>query len=476
MKKVVYLMIALALVAGLAVPGFSAKAQSATAQSWTSSITYYTPSSTAGTLTVKYYQGTNEYTADPIPLSPHKAGSLFIGSTNVPEGFAGSAVLSADVPIVATYVQFAAGSESSNYGRMLYNAFKPGDAGSTFYVPTVLNKQFNSTSRVGVQNIESFDVTATLKFYPVGAANPSVTKTQDINKFASYVFSASDVGLANGFNGSLVITAKKKGDPGTDALVVASSEETFDVGRGAYAFEGVSGGSNTVYMPSAMCQYGPANQTSYFAIQNSGGSDAQVKIDYYNTSGAKVGTMPTQTIKAGNKLSRNPCTDNALNNALGSAVITSTGSPVIAIGKILADNGLVTAYVGQGEGFTSVAAPYIRWAGDPSQEWRAYVAIMNVGGGPATNIKATYYDAAGNKYTQNVATAANPLGKFIKRNTTASDAGAPGDFGIKPVFGGAVEITSDQPIVVVARLARNVSLGSVTQFGEDYNGVDISAP
>jgi hypothetical protein len=149
---------------------------------------------------------------------------------------------------------------------------------------------------------------------------------------------------------------------------------------------------------------------------------------------------------------------------------------VIAIGKILADNGLVTAYVGQGEGFTSVAAPYIRWAADPSQEWRAYVAIMNVGGGPATNIKATYYDAAGNKYTQNVATAANPLGKFIKRNTTASDAGAPGDFGIKPVFGGAVEITSDQPIVVVARLARNVSLGSVTQFGEDYNGVDISAP
>jgi Tfp pilus assembly protein FimT len=48
MKKIVYLMIALALIAVLAVPGFSARAQSATAQSWTSSITYYTPSAPLG--------------------------------------------------------------------------------------------------------------------------------------------------------------------------------------------------------------------------------------------------------------------------------------------------------------------------------------------------------------------------------------------------------------------------------------------
>jgi hypothetical protein len=76
MKKIVYLMIALALIAVLAVPGFSARAQSATAQSWTSSITYYTPSATSGTLTVKYYSGASEYTAPAITLSLHKAGPV----------------------------------------------------------------------------------------------------------------------------------------------------------------------------------------------------------------------------------------------------------------------------------------------------------------------------------------------------------------------------------------------------------------
>jgi hypothetical protein len=105
---------------------------------------------------------------------------------------------------------------------------------------------------------------------------------------------------------ALKVMAVKKGttDP---AMVVASSEETFDVGRGAYAFEGVAGGSNTVYLPSAMCQYGPSDQTSYFAIQNAASSAASVTIDYYNTSGAKVGTDNVGTIQPGNKVSRNPC-------------------------------------------------------------------------------------------------------------------------------------------------------------------------
>jgi hypothetical protein len=66
---------------------------------------------------------------------------------------------------------------------------------------------------------------------------------------------------------------------------------------------------------------------------------------------------------------------------------------------------------------------------------------------------------------------------LIKRNTDAQTAGALnptyGDFGFHP-SGGAIEVTSDQPVVVVVRLARNVSLGAVTQLGEDYNGTSIA--
>jgi hypothetical protein len=149
------------------------------------------------------------------------------------------------------------------------------------------------------------------------------------------------------------------------------------------------------------------------------------------------------------------------------------------MGKVKATTGMVTAFVGQAAGSTKVAAPYIRWAADPTAEWRAYVAVMNVGTANATNIVAKYYDGYGNLAgSETLASSANPCPPFIKRNTNASTAGAldaNGNFGITP-YGGAVEIESDQPVVVVVRVSRVVSLGDVTKFAEDYNGVSIVYP
>jgi len=49
-----------------------------------------------------------------------------------------------------------------------------------------------------------------------------------------------------------------------------------------------------------------------------------------------------------------------------------------------------------------------------------------------------------------------------------------GDFGVwLNAYGGAVEITSDQPVVVVVRVAKSVSFGSTTKFAEDYNAVSV---
>lgn len=452
-------------------------AQSAVSQTWTSSITYYTPSDSSGTLIVEYYaaDGT-KYTGPSLNLQPHKAGSLYIGTvSSVPDGFAGSAVLSADVPIVATYVQFASGAESGNYGRIMYNGFDASAANSPFYVPTVLYEKYNTTSRVGVQNVENFDITATLKFYAAGATTPTLTHTVDIPAQSSFIFMPSDVGLPTGFSGSLVIEAVKKGDPSTTGRVVASSEEMAVSGRFAYAFEGVGQGANKVYMPSMQCQYRPEKQMSYYAIQNAGTITATVTITFYNTSGTVVGTMPPTDIPPGSKLSAHPCMYGVPANTYGSAVIASTGAPIIVIGKVSANNGLSTAFVGQPQGATKVALPYIRWAANPYNDFRSYVAIMNVGNADATDIVARYYDGNGNLVaTHTIADAGNPLPPFIKRNTDPYTAGALNatyhDFGFHPL-GGAVEITSDQPIVVVVRNQKNVSLGATTTFGEDYNGV-----
>ncbi len=470
------LLTAILIVAALCTSASATSAQYAADQDWTSAITYYTSSDVAGSMVVTYYgsDGT-PYSTDPMPLLPHKAGSLWIGSVStVPDSFSGAAVISADVPIVATYAQFANGAENANYGRMIYNSFEPGEAASTFYVPTILYEAFGSTSIVGVQNVESTSITARLSFYAVG--NPTAVAVKDvvIPAQSSYIFGPSDITeLSPGFTGSLVITTDETGG----GKVVAAAEETLDLGRAAYAFEGVAQGANLFYMPSMQCRAFSSKHISYYAIQNAGSGDAVVTATYYDLNGNVVGTLAPTVVKEGGKLSTNPCLAGVPDGSWGSAVIESTGAEIIAMGKVVASDGMMTAFVGQSGGATSLAAPYVRWSADPSAEFRTYIAVMNVGSAAAVDITATYYDGSGSPVgTEVLASGADPLPRFTKTNTNASTAGALtadyGDFGIHP-FGGAVQFTSDQPIVVLVRNQRVVNLGTVTMFAEDYNAVTV---
>ena len=479
MKRKLFLLVAFVFLFGVfAMTTRSAYAQSATNAPWTSSITYYTPSPTGATAVVSYYAEGSATAVDVVnlTLSGHGAGSIFIGATAVPAGFQGGAVISSSETVVATGVLFAGSGQSGNYGRMLYSGFSESKADDTFFIPTVLYKTFGSTSALGIQNIESTTTTVTLKLYAAGSTTPTSTKVYNIPAQSSQVVSASELSLPVGFSGSGTITTN-------GGRVVAVAQETDDAGRGAYAFEGVAAGASKVYMASMLCNaFG--GQNSFYAIQNASlTAAASVKIDFYNTSGTIVATMPATNISAGGKLSVNPCTQGVAAGTSGSAVITSLGAsptPIIAIGKVKAPNGLATAFVGESAGTTSSASPYIRWTANASSEFRAYIAVMNVGTVAATDVTATYYDAAGNPTTVALATATSTLAPYVKVNTNALTAGAVdggGEFGTAAStagVGGALEITSDQPVVVVVRLTRAVSLGATTLFGEDYGATSIT--
>ncbi len=472
LKKVMLLsaIVVLAVVAPCTV-----QAQSATSATWSTSITYYTPSDTEGTLTISYYAegSSTAINADPITLAPHKAGSLYIGNVSgIGSTFSGAAVLSADVPIVATAVNLA----GSEYPRSLYSGFSASQASNNFFIPTVLYQKWNTTSLVSIQNVESSSVQATLRVYAEGATTPSFEQTYTIEGQSAKLIPAGNMGLSPGFTGSATVEATGN--------VVAAVQETSDNGRDAKAFEGVASdaGATTIYMASMACRaYGSQEASSYYAIQNVGTGQATVEIDFYDTSGNKLYTATGITINEGSKSSQSPCdyTSQAstLEGAAGSAVIRSTnGVPLIAIGKMNSANMTATAFLGESAGSTNVAAPYIRWKADPTAGERANVAVMNVGTSNATNIVAKYYDNQGNlAATHILATAGDPLPPYIKVNTNPSVAGAldaNGDFGVNP-YGGAVEIESDQPVVVVVRIAKNVAV-SPGKFTEDYNGISIA--
>jgi hypothetical protein len=365
------------------------------------------------------------------------------------------------VPIIATAVNIAQGG---NYPRPLYTGFDPSKASKDFNIPTIL-KKWNSTSLISIQNTETSQIQATLKVFAVGSTTPTVQQTYTIPGQSAKLVSADDLGLSN-FTGSGVVEATGK--------VVAAVQETSDNGLPAAAFEGLpaDAGATTIYMASMLCEAFASKSTSRYAIQNAGTAQASVAVDFYNKSGVKLLTTPTFNIAVGNKESVNPCDKGVPVGTNGSAVIRSTnGVPLIAMGKVSGTTLTTTAFLGESAGAAKVGAAYIRWKTDKSQGERAYVAVMNVGGAAATNVKVMYYNNQGNlAATQTLASSGSPLGKFIKANSNWEAAsGSNTDFGVNP-YGGAIEVTSDQPVVVVVRISK---VKDGTTLAEDYNGVPL---
>ena len=192
LRKVMSVSVVVLLLAGVLAP-LGGYAQSATSEAWSTAITYYTPSDTGGTLQISYYAegSSSPINADPITLAAHKAGSLFIGNVSgVGSTFSGGAVLSADVPIVATAVNIAG---TSNFPRPLYSGFDPSQASTDFFIPTVLYQRFDTTSLVSIQNIESSSIQATLSVYAAGASTPSFEQTYTIQGQSAKVVPAGDM-------------------------------------------------------------------------------------------------------------------------------------------------------------------------------------------------------------------------------------------------------------------------------------------
>jgi hypothetical protein len=67
------------------------------------------------------------------------------------------------------------------------------------------------------------------------------------------------------------------------------------------AFEGVAQGSNTIYMPSALCNFGTTLQSTAYAVQNTSTSNsANVTVTYKNLNNNTVATV-TDDYSTGSK-------------------------------------------------------------------------------------------------------------------------------------------------------------------------------
>ena len=450
----------------------SARAQAYSTR-FTTSITYQNVGTGPATLQILFYAQPS--TTDPIvitrpSLGPGESASIFVGNlTQINEGFRGSAVIQSDQPLLATLVQIPQGS-TTVFVRPLSNGFSQG--GPTALIATVLKNTYGAHTIFSIQNVDSEPNNVTIQFYNTSAIKVHEI-TQSIQPGASFYVDAANVAeLGSSFNGSVVAIAKRANN--TDGKIVGTAMELDITGTGAKAFESVAAGARKLYMPSALCNVYGGQRTSY-AVQNTSlTTSTNVTVTYY-----PGGRSVTKSIGPGAKASFSAC-DTVSAGFVGSAVVESTATDVIAVGKAFGA-GLSTAFLGESQGYAKLALPYVRWAPDSyyfnGSRQRTYIAIQNVGSDtiPAGSITITYRDPFGHIGTH---TYDKPLDPGAKFNSNASMAGLSWFGMAEPPasgFGGGAIIECTAPgcqLIAVARVATYVpSTGSTA--AEDYNGMPV---
>lgn len=463
------LVLLLAIFALLVVGGV-AYAQIAYNAAFTTSVTYQNVGDADASVLFQFYA---ENSGTPIDVNrtipAGAAASLFVGSLNeISPGFSGSAVMSSDQPIVATLVQISSDTLVKN--RPLSNGFSGGT--DEVLLPTVLKNQFDTTSRFSIQNISSEAVDLTVNIYNAAAPSdpPIVVAQNDLPAGAAKYF---DMGTLSGivtpsFNGSATVTAVASDGSG-DVAIVGSSLESSTIGPATSAFEGVSGGSDTVFLATGLCQAFGAS--SSYAVQNVGLAVANVTVDFAS------GQSANQAIQPGAKYSFIAC-DTVPANTSTAATITSD-QPIVAIGKVFG-SGNSTAWVGANAGAESIALPYVRfttanWTNGTRQ--RGYLAIQNIGGPLAAgDVVLNYRDLNGNVVGTHtlgaMATGAKANSNAMHPDVVGNDADLE-EFGYIGGFGGGVTVEGPAGSQLIALVRIQSNTGGTTVVGEDATGLPI---
>jgi hypothetical protein len=477
-KTMIPFLVLVILLMGLTL-GASAAGENAYSTQYTTSITYQNISSSdTNSLQILFYDNPSDTSPLVVPRNNLAAGastSLFVGPV-LSSGFQGAAVMAADQPLVATLVQLPRNTTVVK-NLLLSNGFAT--ASPQMLLATVIKNTFDVSTIFSVQNADSEENTVTITFYDTNAANVHQI-VQSIEPGAAFYVDVGAVGaLGSSFNGSVVVNAERGDTSG--GLIVASAMELSTIGAPSSAYEGVGTGSDTFYMPSALCRLSGVFNTAY-AVQNTSDSDAAtvtVELDngYSETKqigpGAKASFITCRATHDGTAQGDKLADTLPAGGYNGSAVITSVGAPVIAIGKA-SGGGLSTAFNGVSAGTEQIFAPYVRWATaaqyTPGVGYqRANLTIQNVGSTDITgDILVKYIGPDGSvQGTHTITTDVAPGAKVNSRATMAGLA----EFGINGgAFGGGVKIEGPAGSELAAVIRISTPYNSSTTYGEDYNG------
>jgi len=466
-----------ALIGAVALSAFAGRGQASAdyTTKFTTSITYQNVGSASASVQLDIYNSSGAAVGSLTRTLPaNGADSIFVGGiAALGADFNGAGALSSDQPLVATLVQLP-DANSTVKNRPLSNGFADGT--DRVLIATVLKATFGTSTKFSIQNIDSAPANIAIKFYNTSNVLVHTINANNVPANSAYYVSAHDLAaLGASFNGAVIADSTRVA--GGAGKIVGSAMELEVSGQRATAFEGVQGGSSTVYMATALCNAFGGSTTNY-AVQNAGSTSTDVTVTYQG------GGTETKTVGAGAKASFNTCAVKAAGYSGAATVTTSNNGSIVVVGKASGPGVLATAFVGASSGAATLAHPYIRWSaanfdqGGRNRQ-RGNIAIQNVGSATVNNVLVKYFDRDGQLVGTHTIASIPAGGKANSNPTLATlTAGYAGgttlaEFGYyaSGTGGGAtIQAPTNSTLISVVRISSAPATGTVS---EDYSGQPI---
>lgn len=284
---------------------------------YVSALTVANLGSATQTITVTYKGGDSTTVGtDQRTLDPGASGVLDLSlATGVPDGFAGSAVVTGTDSVGVTYTSYNANTQS------LDGAVGFLSGASTVYAPSVMKNYYGWSTAVMVQNLDTTAANVTLSFTGGGQ---TYTTTVLVQPGASQLLwqGSTPSALPDGFLGS--VSAASDGGQQI-ALVVNESNAA-----GAFAsYNGVATAQSTTMLSLPTVMNGYYGWVTSFLIQNVDTVPATVTLAYYS-NGQVVQTL-TETVPPGASVLHYQPNDGLSAGFFGSVVATSDGARIAGV-------------------------------------------------------------------------------------------------------------------------------------------------
>lgn len=392
---------------------------------------------TASTM-IEYYD-LNGTLVEATVFSISPGATQVIWPLPVPDGFAGSAVVSSSEPVVAVVNEVGSGVFGSHNGV--------NESATPVYLPLIMRGNYGWDTWFAVQNAMTDTADVTLRFYDMsGALVETITDT--IPALASRYYDQSDdafSGLGSIFVGSAVVESSQP-------VAVAVNESSAST---LLTYNGFVSGSTTAYLPLVM-KDNYTWSTSH-QVQNLGGSPAVVRIEYYAKGETSPTLVTTDTITT--SLAYWPPPAGLPSGFVGSAVLYSTNAQdiVAIVNEVVSPGVQGMSYSGFSGGTPKVSLPLIM---KDNYGWHTSIQVQNLGAITAT-VDVNYY--AKGSSTPTHTDLGVEIGPSAVKVFWPLPAGVPDGF----VGSATLESTNSQPLVAVVN---EVCTACTGESSAAYNG------